>query len=277
MTALDEDDSIDPAVLQRISNLHLEDGSSPVASPPRTPPRRSAVSRTTVFSIADSTVYEVESPTRRGLTTEWFDLSPFMSALPLMVLRSIAGTATQGIPGGHVRAIQRPTPKKKKRVTAAAYAVFCGRMCGVFNTWEDTEPLVTGVRNNIFRGYPTVTQARAAFAYAEARSWTRVCDADVTPIPTLPQPLLAGDIDNPLHVSETLDDRWYIVYRGICPGVYHTHLECQLNALGVPAALHESVVGKAAAFSKYAAAVRRGDTSVVAPVYSEIDSGDPFL
>jgi hypothetical protein len=23
-------------------------------------------------------------------------------------------------------------------------------------------------------------------------------------------------------VSETLDDRWYIVYRGICPGVYHT-------------------------------------------------------
>lgn len=78
------------------------------------------------------------------------------------------------------------------------------------------------MRGNIFRGYPTVAQARAAFAYAKARSWTRVCDAVVTPIPTLPQPLLAGDIDNPLHVSETLDDRWYIVYRGICPGVYHT-------------------------------------------------------
>ncbi|KAJ7687886.1 hypothetical protein B0H14DRAFT_3533721 [Mycena olivaceomarginata] len=239
MTALDEYDTVDPAFLQRITNLPLEDGPSPVASPPHTPPRR-----------------------QRGLTTEW----------------SIAGMATQGVPGGHVRAIQHSTPKKKKKkLTAAAYVVFCGRMCGVFNTWEETEQLVIGVRNNIFRGYPTLGQAHAAFAYAEARSWTRVCDADVTPIPTLPQPLPASEINNPLHVSETLDDRWYIVYCGILPGVYHTHLECQLNALGIPAALHESVVGKAAAFSKYAAAIRRGHTSVVATVYSEADRGDPFL
>jgi hypothetical protein len=71
MTALDEYDAVDPAFLQRITNLPLEDGPSPVASPPHTPPRRSAPP----YVTSDSTVYEVESPRQRGLTTEWFVLS----------------------------------------------------------------------------------------------------------------------------------------------------------------------------------------------------------
>jgi hypothetical protein len=55
-------------------------------------------------------------------------------------------------------------------------------------------------------------------------------------------------------------------------------LESQLNTLGVRGAVHESVVGRAAAFSKYTAAVARGSTRVIPPVYLEAgDSLDPFL
>jgi hypothetical protein len=71
----------------------------------------------------------------------------------------------------------------------------------------ETAPLVIRVSNNIFRGYPSVAAAHAAFTYAEAQSWTRVCDAPVvTGIPALPEPILASESGNPLHESETLDD-----------------------------------------------------------------------
>jgi hypothetical protein len=88
---------------------------------------------------------------------------------------------------------------------------------------SETRSLVIGVRNNIFRGYPSVEAARAVFAYAEARLWIRVCNTPVvTGIPALPEPISAGERGNPLHESETLDDFWYIVYRGIRPGVYRS-------------------------------------------------------
>jgi hypothetical protein len=81
---------------------------------------------------------------------------------------------------------------------------------------------VTGVSCSIFRGYQTVAAAQAAFEYAVARSWTRTTDAAVSAIPALPQPLPADLGVNPLHETEALDDRWYIVYCGILPGVYRS-------------------------------------------------------
>jgi hypothetical protein len=55
-------------------------------------------------------------------------------------------------------------------------------------------------------------------------------------------------------------------------------LECQLNTLGVRGAVHEGVVGRAAAFSKYTVAVARGNTRLIPPAYLEVaDSLDPFL
>ncbi|KAJ7876666.1 hypothetical protein B0H14DRAFT_3436420 [Mycena olivaceomarginata] len=269
MTALDEnDDPLDSQLLQRIVDLNLESVSAPVASPPRTPLSRSpppyvtSAHHSSLSSTTRPTVYEFASPTRHGFTTEW----------------STTGSATQNVTGGHVRTVQRSTPKKKKTVPPEAYVVFCGIRCGVFRTWAETRPLVLGVSSNIYRGYPTMAAAHAAFAYAEACSWTRVCGSPlVTAIPSLPAPLLISEINNPLHASETLDDRWYIVYRGIRPGVYHTHLESQLNVLGVPGALHESVAGKVAALEKYNAAARRGHTGVVNPAYHVDASADPFL
>ncbi|KAJ7176158.1 hypothetical protein C8R43DRAFT_1118685 [Mycena crocata] len=140
----------------------------------------------------------------------------------------------------------------------------------------ETEPLVSGVPSCIFRGYRTVIEAQAAFEYARERHWVRVAGDPITMgIPALPQPSLSET--NPLNGTETVDGLWYIVYRGIFPGVYRSHLECQLNTLGVRGALHESVVGPELALHKYTQAnLRPSEVAVVTPPYRNHNS-DPFL
>ncbi|KAJ7165385.1 hypothetical protein C8R46DRAFT_1220515 [Mycena filopes] len=180
-------------------------------------------------------VYLYETPTKRGLTTSW----------------ALAGSATQGIPGAHVRAVVK-SPKKKRNAPAAGYAVFVGRVPGVFETWAQARLLVDGVKGSIFRGYRTLDDASAAYAYALEKGWTRVCGLAMSttttptsltnPLPT-PLPLAtrppAPAGTNPLHGSESLDDTWYVVYRGILPGVYRSILEASLNTVGVSGALFE--------------------------------------
>ncbi|KAJ7849476.1 hypothetical protein B0H13DRAFT_1906154 [Mycena leptocephala] len=228
--------------------------------PPRTPsptPLRtvqrhtfpSIRSRTHTISPTERpTIYHFESPTRRGCTTEW----------------SVAGSATQGVAHAHVHAVQ--TGARRQKTSKAAYVVFCGLRVGAFMTWRETSHLVTRVRNSIYRGYPSVAEAHAAFDYASARSWVRVSGAPaVAAIPQLPQPTHGADRTNPLNGNVSGSDRWYIVYHGITPGVYRSHLECQLNTLGVRGALHESVIGRSVALAKYAAAARGGNTRMAPP------------
>ncbi|KAJ7673626.1 hypothetical protein B0H17DRAFT_1208317 [Mycena rosella] len=139
------------------------------------------------------------------------------------VARSLAGNATQGVPGGHVQALHN-SRKKKPRSKKAAYVVFCGRRCGVFYTWAETQALASGVCNCIFRGYASTVEAHNAFAFAQVRGWTHVTDNTfASPISVLPQPLDSPDDGaNSLNAHEPLDDRWYIVYRGITPGLYRS-------------------------------------------------------
>ncbi|KAJ7123800.1 hypothetical protein C8R43DRAFT_1135851 [Mycena crocata] len=208
------------------------------------------------------TIYQFDSPSTSGYTTNW----------------STAGAATQGVTGATVRTVQAASPSKKKHTKKAAYVVYCGLRCGVFLTWAETKPLVSRVPSCIFRGYRSVREAEAAFEYAQERCWVRECGAPVTMgIPVLPQPNLSDTDTNPLNGDEALDSLWYIVYRGIFPGVYRSHLECQLNTVGIPGALHESVVGKTLALHKYTQATQTPrEVAVVAPAYHDCNS-DPFL
>ncbi|KAJ7173285.1 hypothetical protein C8R46DRAFT_1031645 [Mycena filopes] len=268
MTALeqsddDSDEYNDEATLELIRNLTLADTFHPIASssslprysahipPPPAPPSRAPPPYTAAPSSFpaphpspnNGPTYHFNSPTRRGHTHDW----------------AVAGAATQGIPGASVRAISGLSPRRRNRAKKVAYVVFCGRRCGVLEDWLETKALVSGVSNCIYRGYTTLGAAHAAFAYARDRSWIRVADATVTPIPALPQPV-TSTTSNTLSDSESSDDRWYIVYRGIFPGVYRSHLECQLNTLGVRRSLHESAVSEAAALEKYSRAVRQVDS-----------------
>ncbi|KAJ7884913.1 hypothetical protein B0H13DRAFT_2343485 [Mycena leptocephala] len=233
-SALDDPDKYDdPEFNALIANLNLHDVQPPISSgtpPPRTPsPRPPAYSvtahtfpsirpRTYTRSPAATTpatppVYHFVSPTQQGYTPEW----------------SLAGSATQGVRGGHVHTVRSPR-QKPHTGTKVAYVVFCGRCPGVYRRWSETERYVSRVSCCIFRGYTTVEAAEAAFAYALARSWTRVSDSSiVTAIPALPQPHPENSNDNPLHDTEALDNRWYNVYRGICPGVYRSHKRAELK------------------------------------------------
>ncbi|KAK6985138.1 hypothetical protein R3P38DRAFT_2805869 [Favolaschia claudopus] len=244
----------DDEFLQRIANLNLNvvEDAALVPPSPRTPrPQTPSVDAPPTYSLHSpalasprrSTVYRYDSPMRSGYTTAWAE----------------AGVATQGVDDAIVEAVQR-RPKKPRRKKAADY----------------THSLITRVNDNIFRGYSSVAEAEAAFAYAQARGWTRVIPGPQPAISQLPVPITANagaeaDAANPLHGSDPFDDTWFVVYRGGGAGCISVskqgRLECQLNTLGIPNALHKSYPTKGEALSMYAAAVGRGEVSVLTPVY----------
>ncbi|KAJ7618938.1 hypothetical protein DFH06DRAFT_1342505 [Mycena polygramma] len=271
MTALTKPPDEPDDVAARLANLHLN--ASTATPAPRTPsprpPPYDARTRHTFPTVrsrlltsspsappSSPSLYHVNSPSYSGDTPEW----------------SIAGAATQGVPGATVSADRKK--KKRKKPSPKVYVIFCGKECGLKYTWNETAPLVLGVSGSIYRGYATVPEGEAAYEYALVRSWTRVTDgtpaAIVTPIPALPQPLGTQhrEVYNPLNGSEALDDSWFVVYCGVYPGVYRSHLECQLNTLGIKGAIHHVVNGKSCAMQKYREALERGDVRVLTPAYS---------
>ncbi|KAJ6465536.1 hypothetical protein C8R47DRAFT_1079315 [Mycena vitilis] len=217
------------------------------------PPATRALPFASPLSTPRVREYHFETPTHIGSTTEW----------------SVAGGLTQGVSNTTVHASSTPKKKnKRRRRSAQAYVVFVGRVPGVSPTWAEARQHVDGVSNAVYRSYRTVPAAESAFLYAVERSWTRVSDSSArVPIPSLPHPVDEAARDNPLHVSEDLDDRWFIVYRGIWPGVYHSLLESQLNVLGVRGAVHESVQGKELAFQKFTTARSKNMTAYLLPTY----------
>ncbi|KAJ7784911.1 hypothetical protein DFH07DRAFT_763524 [Mycena maculata] len=201
-------------------------------------------------SVRTPVVYRYSTPTQQSYTTDW----------------ASAAAATQGIPQSQVKIVQGRRPRNRGKKDA--YVVFYGLRTGVFRTWDEIVPLIHGVRNNIHRAYKTVAEANTAYQYAVNRSWVRSCDGTVvTGIPELPQPTQDLATINPLHGTETLTSKWYLVFRGITPGIYRSYLESQLNTLGIRGATHKSVEGRAAAVATYERACARGDVGVLAPTY----------
>ncbi|KAJ7471335.1 hypothetical protein B0H11DRAFT_1913955 [Mycena galericulata] len=233
-----------------IARLNLSDSSSP--SLRRTPsPQRQDPTPIPSTPSSQTPLYYYESPNKRGFTNNW----------------QVAFFYIIGVANARVYAIQK---RKKKRTKKAAYVVFYGDPAGVFFTWDEAEAAVKGVPGAIFRGYQTVPAAHAAFAYARARGWTRSFNSPSgPPMDALPSPSQPLDYPNPLHDSNVLDDTWYIVYRGIRPGVYHSFLEAQLNTVGLSSALYDSVTGREEAFALFARAREDGRVLVTpAPSYS---------
>ncbi|KAJ6567623.1 hypothetical protein DFH09DRAFT_1314140 [Mycena vulgaris] len=224
-----------------LANLSLGEDHTPRAPSPRTPPPCSA----RLSSSTTSALYYYESPTKRGFTTNWRVL------------------ITLHLPESN-------KASKKKRTKKAVYVVFVGRQPGVHRLWADAEAAVSGVSSAIHRGYVSILEAEAVYAYASTRHWTRSCEPHRPPafnnaISTLPAPSQGMDDPNPLHGSEVLDNTWFVVYRGIAPGVHHSVLEALLNTVGLSKSLYESVEGQDTALSQFRRAVHRGETAVTPP------------
>ncbi|KAJ7240103.1 hypothetical protein C8J57DRAFT_1527833 [Mycena rebaudengoi] len=174
-------------------------------------------------SRTPTTTYVYQSPARQGVTADW----------------SLAGSASQGVPHGHVHTVQKKV--KKPRQNAGAYVVFHGIRPAVCSTWAEAKALTSGVSNSIHRSYRTLTEANAAFQYAQDRGWTRSCNSQspAAAIRVLPIPMIESDSANPLHGDDVLDNQWFVVYHGITPGVYQSLLEALLNTTGISASVYE--------------------------------------
>ncbi|KAK6974471.1 hypothetical protein R3P38DRAFT_3239317 [Favolaschia claudopus] len=112
-------------------------------------------------------------------------------------------------------------------------------------------------------------EAQAAFAYAAAHGYTRNTVTPAPPIPQLPVPVgERSSSQNPLHGDDVVDGRWFVVYRGISPGIYRSHLECQLNIIGISNAAYEAVRDRPMAVRKLTVALERGEVRVITPAYT---------
>ncbi|KAJ7707994.1 hypothetical protein B0H16DRAFT_1481455 [Mycena metata] len=104
-------------------------------------------------------------------------------------------------------------------------------------------------------GYRTLVEAQAAFKYAQERGWTRALAPDGSTTAQLaapPTPANPLQGPNPLHAGPLVaNGLWYIVYRGITPGVYTS----SLNTQGLSAAVFDSCRGREEAEKLFRAAV----------------------
>ncbi|KAJ7450270.1 hypothetical protein B0H11DRAFT_2246838 [Mycena galericulata] len=165
----------------------------------------------------------------------------------------------------------RKSPLKRKRAHAA-YVVFYGLRPGVYLQWfgpAGAEVQVRGVRYSLHQGYATVSQARAAFEYAQQRSWiSHLPNAPTAPIPSLPTPQIPNALTpNPLH-GGIFAPKWHIVYAGITPGIYASYLECALNTIGISSASYDSADTLEEAQERWREATRSGSICVLTPSYS---------
>ncbi|KAJ7603765.1 hypothetical protein DFH06DRAFT_1151642 [Mycena polygramma] len=217
-----------------------DDGSEPRTppcsppSPPRTPSRPNATEQSAPPSPSPSRLSH--SRGAHGLTQDRPEV-----ALP--------ATTAQ---------LSSPSPRKRG-AKSRAYAVFFGRVPG----WAEADSQVSGARGSLFQSYPSEAAARAAYMHAEARSWTGVCSSSL-PYEGIserqrPAPAALTQSLSPLHCGT-----WYVVYKGIQPGVYQSFLECGLNTAGISGSRHDSFTDKRAAFASFADAEAGGSISCLA-------------
>ncbi|KAJ7196875.1 hypothetical protein GGX14DRAFT_329909, partial [Mycena pura] len=132
------------------------------------------------------------------------------------------------------------------------YTVFYGGEIGVFEAWPDVKRSITGHGLAIYAGFPSLQAVQAALDYARTMGWT--ADSHPSDV-TSPLPTPASYEDNPLN-SSCSANQWYVVCRGVVPGVYKSYLECSLNTVGVKGNLCCSFETRAEAESVYADALR---------------------
>ncbi|KAJ7863695.1 hypothetical protein B0H13DRAFT_1899467 [Mycena leptocephala] len=239
----------------------------PVDSPQPTPqtPRRPATS-----------VYEFESPTRSGCTTQWrVSTHLFMRSLLTIWMTQVRGLLLL------TRVVAKtPWVPKAARKKNRAFVVFFGRAPDVYHSWygpTGAEIQVKHVSHAVFQGYSSLKEAQAAFAYARERSWIGVRDSrspsptgpPLRAIPTIPLPLASDTTPhNPLHSAKASAPKWHVVYAGITPGIYSSFLECYLNTTGLRTASYQSAASRLEAIQLWCTAEAAGTIRVITPSYS---------
>ncbi|KAJ6525535.1 hypothetical protein DFH09DRAFT_1095587 [Mycena vulgaris] len=246
------------ALIASLSVIDL--GGVPPILAPRTPPLPPTPrSPQTSLEFTDR-LYEYHSPTRSGITRDWAEDS----------------FSSQGLPQASARAIVKPrnSPRRKN----LAYAVFYRQLPGFYLDWHVAKFQVTCVHGALCQGYPSVKEARAAYEYAQQRSWTGVrtsrpaSPSSNSAISVLPSPVMStSTTHNPLHgAAGTTMPKWHIVYAGITPGMYGSYLECAVNTLGLSCAAYDSAETQEEAQERWLRALRAGTVRVLTHSYYSV-------
>ncbi|KAJ7909219.1 hypothetical protein B0H13DRAFT_1877970 [Mycena leptocephala] len=212
--------------------------------PPRTPTRPSAGQQRLPTdhpnSRASATrLYVFNSPSEHGLTPEW--------PKPLM------------LPSGSQMRLPNDSPRAlATRITMERTPYFSGQ-------FQAYIPGVQNVSGALFQGYRTLRDAQAAYEYAQTKSWTGVCSLTSTRTPSsrilrhkMPRPVADEATPNPLHRG-----KWYIVYKGVEPGVYLSSLECGLHTTGLSGSTYDSTDDESTARARFVTASENGRTSCI--------------
>ncbi|KAJ6487670.1 hypothetical protein C8R45DRAFT_1097566 [Mycena sanguinolenta] len=207
-------------VLAQLDVIDLDDtptlpSSSP--EPPHTPSKPQVAKSTPLKPTPTPARYAMNSPAKSGYVATWFEVR----------------TLTQGVPGVSVRSVV--CTRRTREGGARAYAVFYGKEVGVFEDWNNAAKSTTG-HLAIHAGFPSLSSATAALEYAREKGWT----GDSAPpanCPQTPLPIPSSYEDNPLN-SRSTTNGWYVVCRGIAPGVYRSWLEYSLNTTGLKGNLY---------------------------------------
>ncbi|KAL6309251.1 hypothetical protein BKA93DRAFT_746148 [Sparassis latifolia] len=197
-----------------------------------------------------------------------------------------AGHASQGVPGGAVKAVS-PSPRKiykASRPRRVAYIVFKGTTPGIYFDWDRCKDCVLCISGSLYCGYDSVGAAQRAYQFACAVGIVEM-------LVTSPRPFFPGRGNGlvnphagPVHVARytgrgvaaisargddasfpasqfalptplppegTPDVCYYVVYKGLVPGVYDDWFLCHINTHGVSNALFEWLPTCQAALLKF--------------------------
>ncbi|TRM63044.1 hypothetical protein BD626DRAFT_368110, partial [Schizophyllum amplum] len=148
------------------------------------------------------------------------------------------------------------------------YVVFIGRVAGVYTTWPECKAQVNGVKHNSYQGYPSVSEARAAFDVARRRGLTFSCSnatatvgrqISQTPMSSADLALGLAFLDDDASVAIAPHGHlWYVVFKGVQPGVYRTYNEVVLGTTGLAGAEHGSYRSREDAIAAFKVALGEG-------------------
>ncbi|KAL1658416.1 hypothetical protein GGF50DRAFT_10724, partial [Schizophyllum commune] len=161
-----------------------------------------------------------------------------------------------------------PARSARRGRSKRGYVVFVGKQSGVYTTWDACNAQVHRVNHSFHQSYPTLAEARAAFEVARAYGFTFSCgegtiavgaQVAATPVPASDLVLCLAFLDDPASkVISPADDAWYVVYKGVQPGVYRSYVEVGILTTGLADARHCSFTTREEAVESFTSALERG-------------------
>ncbi|KZP10389.1 hypothetical protein FIBSPDRAFT_899803 [Athelia psychrophila] len=233
---------------------------APLTPPPRehraTPLARGLPHTPERVNPRDTRVYQVASPGIRGVAETW----------------ATAGHYTLPRPGAHAKLVS--TLPRTHHAPFKYFAIVKGTYPGVYEGhWFDYEMLVRKVPHANYKGFQKLDEAKAAFLAAYVLGL-------VVAIPARdsdnlgPRPPTASIVSTPPSEDDVLaalsstsqtspESAWYVVFKGIRPGIYQSWNFVSDLVRGVSTATYQRFESHDAAKAAFRHAERNGEVQVL--------------